>query len=72
MGAYSLQSTLAGPVPVSITSLASQAGSPYPTYISSQLTPLQIQGSQNPYTGHPLYPTNPYASLQMQQAQVSE
>ncbi|KAH3775481.1 hypothetical protein DPMN_176884 [Dreissena polymorpha] len=67
--AYSLQYTLAGQMPVTTTSLSSQAGNPYPTYINSQLTPLQIP-AQNPYAGHPLYPSNPYAGLQFQQAQI--
>lgn len=74
---YSLsaqQSTLAQPVPVAATSLSSPAQSQYPTYIGSQLTPLQISPSQNPYaasaTGHPLYPGSPYASLQMAGAQM--
>ncbi|XP_045193496.1 collagen alpha-1(X) chain-like isoform X2 [Mercenaria mercenaria] len=69
---YSLSaqpSSLAQPVPVS-----SPGQSQYPTYISSQLTPLQISPSQNPYaasaTGHPLYPGSPYASLQMAGAQM--
>ncbi|KAH3774988.1 hypothetical protein DPMN_176383 [Dreissena polymorpha] len=69
--AYSLQYTLAGQMPVTTTSLSSQAGNPYPTYINSQLTPLQIP-AQNPYAGHPLYPSNPYAGLQFQQAQVRQ
>ncbi|XP_052816227.1 collagen alpha-2(IV) chain-like [Mya arenaria] len=69
MGGYSMQSSMAQQVPVTMTSLVSQAGSPYPTYIGSQFTPLQIQASQNPYAGHPLYPS-PYAGLQMQQGQV--
>ncbi|WAR11670.1 hypothetical protein MAR_025850, partial [Mya arenaria] len=64
-----IPSSMAQQVPVTMTSLVSQAGSPYPTYIGSQFTPLQIQASQNPYAGHPLYPS-PYAGLQMQQGQV--
>lgn len=43
--------------------------SQYPTYIGTQLGPMQISPSQNPYaaaaTGHPLYPS-PLSGLQVQ------
>lgn len=74
---YSLSaqpSSLAQPMPVAATTLSSAGQSQYPTYLGSQLTPLQISPSQNPYaasaTGHPLYPGSPYASLQMAGAQM--
>jgi len=66
------QSSMGSPVPMPSSS---QAGSQYPTYIGSQFAPIQISPSQNPYaasaTGHPLYPSNPYAGLQLQASQVS-
>lgn len=47
--------------------------SQYPTYIGTQLGPMQISPSQNPYaaaaTGPPLYPS-PYTSLQIQTQQA--
>lgn len=58
------------------TSPATSTPSQYPTYIGTQLGPMQISPSQNPYaaaaTGHPLYPS-PLTSLQVQtqQAQMS-
>lgn len=61
-------SSLGQAVPVAVSSQYTAAQSQYPTYIGSQLTPLQISPSQSPYataTGHPLYPSSPYASLQM-------
>ncbi|KAL4234726.1 hypothetical protein ACF0H5_006368 [Mactra antiquata] len=67
-------SSLGQPVPVAATTLSSHAQSQYPTYIGSQLTPLQISPSQSPYaasaTGHPLYPGSTYTSLQVAGAQI--
>ena len=58
------------------TSPSTPAQTQYPTYIGTQLGPMQISPTQNPYaaaaTGHPLYPS-PLTGLQVQtqQAQVS-
>lgn len=66
-------STQGQAIPVAVSSQYTLAQSQYPTYIGSQLTPLQVSPSQSPYasaTGHPLYPSSPYASLQMAGAQI--
>lgn len=56
----------------STSSPATSTQSTYPTYIGTQLGPVQISPSQNPYaaaaTGHPLYPS-PLTSLQVQTQQ---
>ena len=60
----------------SSTSPSTPTQTQYPTYIGTQLGPMQISPSQNPYaaaaTGHPLYPSALTGlQVQTQQAQMS-
>jgi len=80
-GGYTYQGqpvTLAQAMPVATSSMSSQTQqSQYPTYLASQMGMVQVSPSQSPYaaaaaTGHPLYPSSPYAGLQLQQYQQAQ